>query len=235
MQTIIPLISSIISLIFAIAVFDQFLARRKAYQLIWAIGLFMYFISTGTEFWTEAWGLNETIYRLWYLVGAVFVAAYLGMGTLYLMMSRKLAHAIMGILLVVSVYTAFRIFTISIDLSMLDRLSGSILPDDIRGMSRYLSYGGTVALVGGAIYSSWIFWQQKILRHRMLSNILIAVGVMLPAIGGGLMRSIDAISVFYLFELAGIIVIFLGFLRSREIFGLYRFPLIHGFTKAPPD
>lgn len=235
MNTILPLISSIVSLIFAVAVFDQFLARRKPYQLIWAIGLFMYFISTGTEFWTEARGLNEAVYRLWYLFGAIFVAAYLGMGTLYLLMARKAVHVIMGILLVFSVYAAFRIFTVSIDLSALEHLSGSVLPDDIRALSRYLSYGGTLALVGGAIYSSWIFWRRKILRHRMFSNILIAVGVLLPAIGGGIMRASGNLGAFYLFELAGIIIIFIGFLRSREVFGLFRFPLIHGFSRVLPD
>jgi len=39
----------------------------------------------------------------------------------------------------------------------------------------------------------------------------------------------------YIFELLGVIIIFVGFLRSREIFGLYRFPLIHGFRKVSAD
>ncbi|MFH1381443.1 MAG: hypothetical protein ABIH70_00935 [Chloroflexota bacterium] len=39
-----PLISSITAFIFAVIVLDQFFARRRPYQLIWAIGLFMYFI-----------------------------------------------------------------------------------------------------------------------------------------------------------------------------------------------
>jgi hypothetical protein len=80
---IFPLISGVISLIFGILVLDQFFARRRPYQLVWAIGLFMYFISTGTEFWWGMWGPNEIIYRLWYLIGAILVAAYLGMGTIY--------------------------------------------------------------------------------------------------------------------------------------------------------
>ncbi|MBI4295733.1 MAG: hypothetical protein HY667_01305, partial [Chloroflexi bacterium] len=33
-------------------------------------------------------------------------------------------------------------------------------------------------------------------------------------------------------EIFGIIIIFLGFLRSREVFGLYRFPLVHGFARV---
>ncbi|MBI2288657.1 MAG: hypothetical protein HYY41_03745 [Chloroflexi bacterium] len=31
----------------------------------------------------------------------------------------------------------------------------------------------------------------------------------------------------YMFELLGIIIIFTGFLRNREVFGFYRFPFIH--------
>lgn len=227
--------SSIIALIFAIIVLDQFFAKRKSYQLVWAIGLFMYFISTGAEFWAGAWGLNQVIYRLWYLFGAIFVAAYLGMGTLYLLISRRTAHIIMVILLVVSVYAVFRVFTASIDLSSLQTLSGRAMPTGVRLMTPFLNSFGTIALVGGAIYSAWVFWRRRIMPHRVVSNILIAVGAMLPAFGGTLMRLTDSLTAFYLLELLGIIIIFTGFLRSREVFGTYRFPLIHGFARMPAD
>ena len=125
---VISLASSTISIVFAVIVLDQFFAKRKPYQLIWAIGLFMYFISTGTELWAEAWGLNETIYRLWYLCGAILVAAYLGMGTLYLLAPRRVAHIIMAILLGASSYAAFRVFTVSLDLSTLHYLSVRAMP-----------------------------------------------------------------------------------------------------------
>ena len=94
---VIPLASCIVSFIFALAVLDQFLVRRKPYQLIWMIGLLMYSISTGAEFWV---GLHI-------------------------------------------------------------RLGG-------------------------------------------------------------------AINLFYIFELLGIIIIFVGFLRSKGVFGVYRFPIVHG-------
>ena len=90
-----PLVTCIVSFIFAVTVLDQYFARRKPYQIVWAIGLFMYAISTFTEFWWNVYGHAEIIYRLWYLVGAVLVAAYLGQGTLYLVMRRKIAHIIM--------------------------------------------------------------------------------------------------------------------------------------------
>ncbi len=226
---IVPLISCIISFAFAVTVLDQYFARRKPYQLVWSIGLFMYFVSTGAEFWSGTWGLNETIYRLWYLFGAIFVAAYLGMGTIYLLIRRRTANIIMVILIVASVYAIFRVFSAGIDISPLQGLSGKAMPLGVRLITPFFNTFGTVALVGGAIYSAWIFWRKRILPHRVVSNILIAVGAILPALGGTLMRFWDSLNAFYLLELLGVAIIFAGFLRSREIFGLYRFPLVHGF------
>ena len=232
MSPYVPLSSAIISFVFAIAVLDQFFARRKPYQLVWTIGLFMYCISTGTEFLTVIWGLNETVYRLWYLFGAIFVAAYLGVGTIYLLARHHIAHIIMGILLIASLYAMIRVFTADIDLSNLQVLSGIAMPRGIRLMTPLFNTFGTVALVGGAIYSAWVFWHRKIMPHRVISNILIAVGAILPAVGGTHMRLSGGLQLFYVFELLGIMIIFIGFLRSREVFGLYRFPLVHGFKKV---
>ncbi len=147
----------------------------------------MYFISTGTEFWVGTWGLNETIYRLWYLFGAIFVAAYLGMGTLYLLTRPRVAHTIMAVLLLASFYAAFRVFTVSLDLSTLQYLSvRGAMPEGVRLMTPFFNTFGTVALVGGAIYSAWVFWRRRVMPYR-------------------------------------------------EVFGFYRFPLIHGFRKVSVD
>lgn len=235
MNFIMPLISAIVSFVFAVTVLDQFFARRKPYQLVWTIGLFLYFISTGSEFWTEVWGLNETVYRLWYLTGAILVAAYLGMGTLYLLARRRVAHIIMAVLLVASIYAVFRVFTLSLDMSTIHYLSGRPMPDDVRLMARLFSNFGAIALVGGAIYSALVYWIRRLMPHRVVSNILIAVGALLPAVGGIGMRVGWPLWLFYLLELLGIIIIFIGFLRNREVFGFYRFPLIHGFGRISGD
>ncbi|MFH1646446.1 MAG: hypothetical protein ABID71_01965 [Chloroflexota bacterium] len=232
---VIPLISCIVSLIFTISVLDQYFARKRPYQLIWAIGLFMYFISTFTEFWVGMWGLNQVVYRVWYLIGAVFVAAYLGMGTIYLLVRRRISHIIMAVLLVASVYATVRVFAADIDVSSLTALSGVAMPPAVRLMTPFFNTFGTLALVGGAIYSAWTFWRRRILPHRVVSNILIAVGAILPAFGGLHIRIGGGINLFYVFELLGIIIIFTGFLRSREVFGVYRVPLVHGFQRISGD
>jgi hypothetical protein len=84
-NTVLPLASSALSLVFAAMVFDQWRQRRQAFQLVWAIGLLFYGVSAGCEFLGSAFGWSAGLYRAWYLVGAFYVAAYLGMGTIYLL------------------------------------------------------------------------------------------------------------------------------------------------------
>jgi 4-hydroxybenzoate polyprenyltransferase len=67
--------------------------------------------------------------------------------------------------------------------------------------------------VGGALYSSWIFWRKRILLHRTIGNILIAVGAMLPAFGGTFSR-FGLPHALYLGELLGAVLMFAGFIRA---------------------
>jgi hypothetical protein len=173
------------------------------------------------------------VYRLWYLFGAIYVAAFLGMGTIYLLARPRFAHTILVILVALSLASVVRIFTVHLDLSQITTLTGTAMPDDIRLLAPFFNVFGTVALIGGAIYSAWIFWRRRILAHRVVANILIAVGALLPAIGGSWLRFGAPRVPYYSLELAGIVIIFVGFLRTREVFGFFRFPLIHGFHPVP--
>lgn len=232
MNTIIPALSSIVALIFAVAVLDQYLERRKPYQLVWSIGLFMYFLSTGSEFLIELSGVSPGVYRLWYLTGAIYVAAYLGMGTVYLLARRSAAHIVLGILVAASLYALVRVAAAPLDFSVLPAggpISGKAFPISVRLITPIFNVFGTIALVGGALYSAWIFWRRHILRHRVISNVLVAAGAMLPAAGGTASR-LGEFRLLYALELLGIVVIFIGFLRSNEVFGIRRIP----FTRARP-
>jgi hypothetical protein len=82
LNVVLPFLSSSLSFVFAVLVADQWLRRRQPYQLVWTIGLLWYGISAGTEFLGGAFGWNDGLYRVWYLVGAFGVAAYLGLGTI---------------------------------------------------------------------------------------------------------------------------------------------------------
>lgn len=87
-----PLLSATLSFVFAGMVFDQWWQRRNNFQLVWAIGLLWYGIATGCEFLGGAFGWNTGLYRVWYLVGAFLVPAYLGAGTLYLLNKTRFGY-----------------------------------------------------------------------------------------------------------------------------------------------
>jgi hypothetical protein len=91
-NVIFPFLSSLLSFAFAVLVGDQWLRRRQPYQLVWTIGLLWYGISAGTEFIGGAWGWSEPLYRTWYLVGAFGVAAYLGLGTVFLLRNTRFGY-----------------------------------------------------------------------------------------------------------------------------------------------
>lgn len=100
MNVALPLLSSCVSFIFAALVIDQWRQRRRSFQFAWGLGLIWYGISSGTEFLGSAFGWNEALYRVWYLVGALFVAAYLGAGTVYLLTRSRFGYvAAMAVLL----------------------------------------------------------------------------------------------------------------------------------------
>jgi hypothetical protein len=227
-NTWLPLTSSVISFIFAFFVFKRYFARRKgAHLLLWGTGMVFYAIGGFCEWYYGFFGWNALIYRMWYLFGALLVAAWLGQGTVYLLAKRRWANVAMIILLLGSIYGAFRIFTAELDPSLLttsvhtgSELSGhAIVTGGIRGLTPIFNLYGTVALVGGALYSAWIFYRKRVLLHRTIGNILIAVGALAPAFGGaGSRMGIPA--ALYLGELIGAVLMFVGFWRATTPMGV---------------
>ena len=91
-NVVLPFLSSVVSFVFAAAVLAQWSRRHRGLQLVWAVGLLWYGISAGTEFLGSAFGWNEALYRAWYLIGAFFVAAYLGAGTIVLLARTRFGY-----------------------------------------------------------------------------------------------------------------------------------------------
>lgn len=91
-NVVLPFLSSVVSFVCAALVLAQWWSRRRSFQLVWTIGLGWYGVSAGTEFLGGALGWSEPLYRAWYLFGALFVAAYLGMGTIYLLSKTRFGY-----------------------------------------------------------------------------------------------------------------------------------------------
>ena len=216
LNTWLPFTSSIVSFIFAIFVFRRYAQRKGLHLLLWGIGMVFYGIGGFCEGYYGAFGWNPLVFRLWYLFGAILVAAWLGQGTVYLLARRRWAHILMIVLALGSAYALFRVFGAQLDPSLLtgSELSGdAIVTSGVRLLTPFFNVYGTLTLVGGAAYSAYIFWRRRVLLHRTIGNILIAAGALLPAFGGALSR-FNIPGVLYITEFAGAVLMFIGFLRA---------------------
>lgn len=90
---LLPALTSLLALVFAVALLDQWLDRRHGYQLIWATGMLFFGLASGCEAIGAASGWSEALYRSWYLTGAVFTASWLGLGTAYLLGKTRFGYA----------------------------------------------------------------------------------------------------------------------------------------------
>ena len=102
LNVILPFGSSVLSFVFLLFVLDQWRERRRPYQLVWAIGMLWYAISAGTEFLGGAFGWSEPLYRVWYLIGAILVAGWLGLGTVLLLARTRFGWAMVPVFLLLA-------------------------------------------------------------------------------------------------------------------------------------
>ena len=240
LSTLLPLTSTIISLVFALLLLRRFAERRRAHLLVWGIGLLIYGTGTFAEFYSgQAW--SPTIFRLWYLCGAVLAAAWLGQGTIYLLVRRRgVANALMALLLIGTLIAAVHTFSTPLNEDVFatskplseqyatrtvktveggtestQKIIGIMPEGGVRSYSFLFNIYGTVALVGGALYSGYLFRRKRVMPNRVLGNVFIALGGLSPALGGTLAR-IGTPEYLYISELFGVIVIFIGFLLATR-------------------
>ena len=93
MTAFLPGLTAVLALVFAVMLLDQWLERRHTFQLVWAVGMVFFGIASGCEALADLGGWNETLYRTWYLTGAVWTAGWLGLGTAFLLGRTRFGYA----------------------------------------------------------------------------------------------------------------------------------------------
>jgi len=237
----ISILSTIVTFIFAAAVFNRYRQRKGTHLLLWGIGLIFYGLGTLTEV-ILSFTFSELALKVWYLCGAMLTAAWLGQGTVHLLVRKpKVASTLTVILAVVSLIAAALVFSVQINEQAAasynpalpasaynPAMPGAISPEgeaqpqykaimDTGGallvMTILLNIYGTITLVGGAIYSAWLFWRKKVLLNRVLGNVLIAAGALMPAMGGTLLKA-GLADWLYVSEFLGVVIMYSGFMLA---------------------
>ena len=209
----IPVATTIVASYFATVVLRRYRERGGTHLLWWGVGLVLYGAGTLTEALTTALGWNEWVFRTWYVTGALCGGAPLAQGTVYLLMKRRTAH-VLSVLLVTAIVTgAVFVFLSPINAAAIDghRLSGAALGwQRIRMLSPFINSYAALFLIGGAIVSAMRYRSRPEGRNKYLGNILIAIGAILPGIGGTFTR-FGHVEVLYVTEFVGLLLIYAGF------------------------
>jgi len=183
------------------------------YVMWWMIGVGLYGLGTLTEALTSIIGWNEPIFRTWYVAGALLGAGPLAQGTVYLLLAKRAADRLaVALVTYVTIAAAFVVATpIVHELVEPNRLSGEVMAWQwVRLFSPLVNLYAVVFLIGGAIWSAWKYWRRGDASSRVRGNVLIAVGAILPGIGGSFARA-GVIEVLYVTELIGLLLIWAGY------------------------
>ncbi len=210
----IPIATTVVAILFAPVVFRRWQERRSGPHLLWwAAGIALYGVGTFTEAYTTLFGWNETVFRSWYIAGALLGGAPLAQGTVYLMLSRKTANRLSVLLVTFIVIASVGVLLTPINGALVEshRLTGAVMEwQQVRLFSPFINTYAFIFLVGGAALSAWRFRKDASLKHRFIGNVYIAVGALLPGIGGMATR-MGHTEVLYVMELIGLLLIWVGY------------------------
>lgn len=209
----IPIATTIVAAFFATVVLRRYSTKGGTHLLWWGIGMITYGVGTLTEALTTVLGWQEPVFRAWYIAGALLGGAPLAQGTVYLLMKRATAHRLTVALLTAIVVASICVLLTPIDHSMVEsfRLSGRVMEWQwVRAFSPFINLYAAAFLIGGAIYSAMKFRSMPGKRGKYLGNIFIAIGALLPGIGGTFTR-FGHVEVLYVTEFVGLLLIFVGY------------------------
>jgi hypothetical protein len=213
----IPIATTILTVPFALEIFRRYRQHPDRVHLLWwAGGVGIYGLGTLTEALTTLVGWREPIFRAWYITGALMGGAPLAQGTVYLLLPRRRANQLTVLLVSLIAVAATAAILSPIDYSRVEahRLTGRVFEWTwVRRFSPFINLYAVVFLIGGAILSAIRYSRQPDTRHRMVANVLIAVGAILPGIGGTATR-MGYVEVLYVTEFIGLLLIWTGYRLS---------------------
>lgn len=210
----IPIGTFFMSMIFSYVLFKHYQRKKEAtYILWWLIGVLTYGAGTFTESFNTLYGWTETNFRWWYITGALLGGAPLAQGSVYLLLNKKAAHFLSALLVFLVVVASVFVLLSPINYADVEpeRMSGKVfIWQWVRSFSPFINIYAVVFLVGGAIASAVKYFRNTGTSIRFWGNVLIAIGAILPGIGGSYTR-MGYVEVLYVTEFLGLLMIIIAY------------------------
>jgi hypothetical protein len=209
----IPIITTIFSIFFAKEIIVHYKKRKTKYLLWWSIGVITFGLGTLAESYHALFGWNIYNLKYWYIVGALLGGFPLAQGSVYLLMDKRFANITTIIFVLLILVASFYVIQtpVTIPENYDYKLTGTIFEWEwVRLFSPIINIYSFVFLVGGALYSAIKYFGMKAKEIYFKGNILIAIGGLLPGIGGTYTR-MGYVEVLFVTELIGLVLIYIGY------------------------
>ncbi len=209
-----PIATTALSAVFFAMLLRRYITRHSGPHLLWwAGGIFAYGLGTALEGSITVFGNTGTLTKAWSIAGALLGGYPLAQGTVYLLLPRRTAHLLTAITVPYMLVMAVLVILSPVNADVLQphKPSGSILEWQwVRAMTPLLNGYAAAFLIGGAVYSAVRFARQTGAANRALGNSLIAVGALLPGVGGSMAKA-GVVEALYVGEFVGLILIWAGY------------------------
>lgn len=206
-------------MIFSAVLFNHYQKKKEAtYILWWLIGVLTYGAGTFTESFNTLNGWTETNFRWWYITGALLGGAPLAQGSVYLLLPKKWANRLSFLLIFVVIAASVFVLLSPINYTLVDkqRMSGKVFVWQwVRYISPFINFYAVIFLVGGAIISAVKYFKKTGTGVRFWGNLFIAIGAILPGIGGSYTR-LGYVEVLYVTEFIGLSIIMVAYYMMKN-------------------
>ena len=210
----IPILTTILSAVFFVILYNHWQWKNKPpYLFWWMIGVLCYGLGTLTESIVGIFQWSEPVFKSWYILGALLGGFPLAQGSVYLIFQKRTANIMMYVLVTIIVIASVLVLLSPIEYSLVEptRLTGKVLVwKNVRLITPFVNIYAFIFLVGGAAYSAYRYSKDALYKSRFVGNVFIAMGGLLPGIGGSFTK-FGYTEVLYVTELVGIILIYLGY------------------------
>ena len=223
---ILPFISTAVMGVFTISVLSRWRARRKQHFLFWGIGLGMFTLGSFAESYFVIVGWSTLIFFTWYFFGAVLNAAYIGHGTFLLLVRKRWSRYVTAAMVIASLIALVLMLqvmprldpTVFIAAAPISEQYQQIFPEisdgtTVRLTTPFFNIYGLITLVGGALWSAWLFLRKRAMPNRVLGNVLIAAGALSIGLASAATRLGEG-GYLYLGELIAAVLMYGGFMLA---------------------
>jgi hypothetical protein len=207
-----PILTTLLSAAFAFSLFRRWQLKHSPHLGWWAFGITTYGLGTALESAITLGGNTIFLTKAWYIAGALLGGYPLAQGSLWLSWPRPTARVLTIISLAFVVVASILVVMSPVDLTALEshRPSGAILEWRwVRLLTPFINLYAVFFLIGGAAVSAWRHYRYRGHLYRAWGNALIALGALLPGIGGAYAKA-GVVEALYVGECVGLMVIWLG-------------------------